>query len=80
MEKIKEPLLLTAEEEHQIIQELNDIAANNKKQKDKEKQSKDELEAHKEKIRRANHTIGTTNPQQLEVLSLCECDENTDGN
>ena len=49
-------------------------------QKVKERQSRDELEAHKEKVRQANHTIGTTNPQQLETLSLYECDEDTDGN
>ena len=79
MEKIKEPLLLTAEKEHQVIQELNEIAANNKTQGDKERQSRNELETNKEKVRLANHTFGSTNPQQLEILSLCECNENTDG-
>ena len=76
--KVRESTLLTAEEEHQIIQELDEIAKNNKIQADKERQTRNELETHKENVRLANHTIGTTNPQQLETLNLCECDENGD--
>ena len=76
--KVRESTLLTAEEEHQIIQEFDEIAKNKKIQADKEKQTRNELETHKENVRLANHTIGTTNPQQLEILNLCECDENGD--
>ena len=71
--KVNEPLLIPVEEEQQLIKEFKEFEENDKRNIDKETESKNEIETRKEKIKLANQTIGQTNPYQLKVINLCEC-------